>query len=69
MAITRLDIAGTIVVVVAALRALDLRDALAVCSVCAVVYGVSLWSVPAAWITGGGMGLTVWVRPHLMRRR
>ena len=35
------------------LRGLDVYDALGVAGVLALIYGVSLWSGPAAWVTAG----------------
>jgi uncharacterized membrane protein YbaN (DUF454 family) len=32
------------------------HDAVGVLSLACIVYGVSLWSVPAAWVVGGVFG-------------
>jgi len=55
------------VVILSALRACDLRDLLAICSLAALVYGISQWSGPAAWVTVGLLGLCVWLRPHVLK--
>jgi hypothetical protein len=42
-------------------------DAVALTGFVCVTYGLSLWSVPAAWITSGAMLIAVAVVPHLRR--
>lgn len=64
-----IDRLGTLDLVLSALRAFDLRDAIGVGSLAAFVYGVAQWSVPAAWMVVGACGLLVWARPYLARSR
>ena len=45
----------------------DGRDVLGVIGVGALVYGIGLWSVPAAWMTFGGLALLAWAGPYLLR--
>ncbi len=48
--------------------AIDLGDVQVVAGFSAFVYGVSLQSVSAAWMTAGGMLLAGWLAPRLPRR-
>ena len=43
----------------------DRRDALGLAGFGALLYGVSLLSVPAAWICAGVLLLGAWARPWL----
>lgn len=47
----------------------DARDVLGVIGVGALVYGISLWSVPAAWATFGGLALVAWAMPYVRQQR
>ena len=46
----------------------DARDAVGCAGVGSLVYGVGLWSVPAAWVVFGGLALALWALPYLMRK-
>jgi len=46
----------------------DLRDALLLVGVTALVTGVSYLSVAGAWMTAGGLCLAGWVAPLLRKR-
>ena len=41
------------------------RDALLLVSLTCVLYGLSGWSVPLAYVVGGGIGLGAWCWPHI----
>lgn len=49
--------------------ALDAHDACTVGGFGSLVYGVSLWSVPVAWMTAGVILLSIAVWPPLRRLR
>lgn len=54
-------------------RTLDLgaflaRDVLLVASMAAVLWGVSRWSAPLAWVVGGVCGLAMWSLPFWRRQ-
>lgn len=61
------DSLGTLDVVGAVLRSLDVRDLLLPASLGALLYGIAQWSGPAAWVTAGLLGLAAWLRPYLAR--
>jgi hypothetical protein len=42
-------------------------DMLALAGFVCVAYGLSLWSVPAAWVTSGALLIAVAIMPHLRR--
>jgi hypothetical protein len=42
-------------------------DMVALLGFVCVAYGLSLWSVPAAWVTSGVLLMAVAVVPHLRR--
>lgn len=48
---------------------LDAHDACTVGGFVSLVYGVSLWSVPASWIAAGVILLSIAVWPPLRRLR
>ena len=47
----------------------DVYDVLVVIGVAALEYGVSRWSVPAAWVLGGIGLIALGVWPTVRRRR
>ncbi len=46
---------------------LDVRDVLALAGFAALLYGVSRWSAPAAWVVGGALVLVVSLWPYVRR--
>lgn len=49
-------------------RLCDPRDWLLVVSLLALLYGVSQWSGPLAWVVGGACGVVLWSLPYWRRK-
>lgn len=45
----------------------ELPDVLGVAGIAAIVRGVALWSIPAAWVVGGGCGVIAALGLSLIR--
>lgn len=49
------------------LALVDGVDVLGLVGLVSVLYGIARWSVPAAWIVGGGVLVAVAILPHVRK--